>query len=89
MPLTSKEDVDFFTHLEMYIRTEGLSLIGRDHLSYRCAFAPVKVCLIALFLRVRSVLLCFCAVCCVLFFLLLCVRGGGGVCHLACVLPAL
>ncbi len=43
MPLTSKEDIDFFTHLEMYIRTEGLSLIGRDHLSYRCAFAPVKV----------------------------------------------
>ena len=43
LPLTTKEDIDFFTHLEMYIRTENLSLVGRDHLSYRCSFAPVKV----------------------------------------------
>jgi splicing factor 3B subunit 3 len=46
LPLPTKEDIDFFTHLEMYIRTEGLSLIGRDHMSYRCAFAPVKVRLV-------------------------------------------
>ena len=42
LPFESREDVDFFTHLEMYLRSENLSLVGRDHLSYRSAFVPVK-----------------------------------------------
>ena len=42
MPFRSREDVDFFTQLEMYMRTEKVSLVGRDQLSYRSYFVPVK-----------------------------------------------
>ena len=35
VPMMSKEDVDFFLHLEMYMRQEWPSLCKRDHLSYR------------------------------------------------------
>lgn len=57
VPFVSGEDVDFFTTLEMHMRTEAPSLIGpccpssdtcadivagRDHLAYRGAYAPVK-----------------------------------------------
>lgn len=31
-PFETKEDVDFFVHLEMYLRSEALPLSGRDHL---------------------------------------------------------
>jgi len=41
-PFTSREDVDFFSHLEMYLRQENPPLCGRDHLAYRSAFFPVK-----------------------------------------------
>ncbi|DBA00600.1 TPA: hypothetical protein N0F65_007729 [Lagenidium giganteum] len=42
VPFTSREDVDFYTHLEMFMRQERPPLCGRDHLSYRSYFIPVK-----------------------------------------------
>jgi len=44
VPLVSKEDVDFMSTLEQHMRTEQLSLIGRDHLSWRGYYTPVKAC---------------------------------------------
>ena len=54
----AQEDVDFFQHLEMYMRAENPPLCGRDHLSYRSYYFPVKV-------RVLAVLQCVCARACV------------------------
>lgn len=42
VPFTSREDYDFFQHLEMHMRNEHPPLCGRDHLSYRSAYYPVK-----------------------------------------------
>lgn len=42
LPFKSKEDADFFTHLEMFMRQERPTLVHRDHLSYRSAYVPVK-----------------------------------------------
>ncbi|KAI0066041.1 hypothetical protein BV25DRAFT_1849538 [Artomyces pyxidatus] len=42
VPLVSKEDVDFISTLEQHIRTEQTSLVGRDHLSWRGYYVPVK-----------------------------------------------
>lgn len=42
MPFDHKEDVDFFLHLEMYLRLEALPLCGREHVSFRSAYVPVK-----------------------------------------------
>ncbi|KAJ9093536.1 pre-mRNA-splicing factor rse1 [Naganishia friedmannii] len=42
IPFTSKSDVEFMTDLEMHLRGEPVSLVGRDHLSYRSYYAPVK-----------------------------------------------
>ncbi|CAN0344113.1 unnamed protein product, partial [Phaeothamnion confervicola] len=42
LPFSAREDVDFFTHLEMYMRQEHTTLCGRDHTSYRSYFLPVK-----------------------------------------------
>lgn len=42
VPFTSHEDQDFFQHLEMYMRSEFPPLCGRDHLSYRSYYFPVK-----------------------------------------------
>lgn len=42
VPFTSREDYDFFQHLEMHMRNENPPLCGRDHLSYRSAYYPVK-----------------------------------------------
>lgn len=44
VPFSSKEDVDFFTHLEMHMRQEAPPLCGRDHLAYRSYYFPVKDC---------------------------------------------
>ena len=41
-PFTSREDVDFFTHLEMHMRQENPPLCGRDHMAFRSAYFPVK-----------------------------------------------
>ena len=42
LPFTSKEDMVFFSHLEMFMRQELPSLCQRDQLSYRSYFQPVK-----------------------------------------------
>ena len=42
LPFTSREDVDFFSHLEMHLRAEAPPLAGRDHMAYRSAYFPVK-----------------------------------------------
>ncbi|TFY79904.1 hypothetical protein EWM64_g4112 [Hericium alpestre] len=42
VPLVSKEDVDFISTLEQHIRTEQISLVGRDHLAWRGYYTPVK-----------------------------------------------
>jgi len=42
IPFASREDVDFFTHLEMHLRQELPPLCGRDHLSYRSYYTAVK-----------------------------------------------
>ena len=34
--------MDFFLHLEMHLRQDHPPLCGRDHLSYRSAYFPVK-----------------------------------------------
>ena len=41
--LCVSQDHDFFQHLEMYMRTEYLSICGRDHLAYRSYYFPLKV----------------------------------------------
>ncbi|CAA9995282.1 unnamed protein product [Nesidiocoris tenuis] len=42
VPFTSHEDQDFFQHLEMHMRSENPPLCGRDHLSFRSYYFPVK-----------------------------------------------
>jgi splicing factor 3B subunit 3 len=42
LPSQTREDKDFFSHLEMHMRQEYSSLTGRDHMSYRSYFGPVK-----------------------------------------------
>lgn len=42
VPFSSREEVDFYTHLEMYMRQEYTIVTGRDHLAYRSAYIPVK-----------------------------------------------
>jgi splicing factor 3B subunit 3 len=42
VPFTSHEDHDFFQHLEMHMRSENTPLSGRDHLSFRSYYFPVR-----------------------------------------------
>ena len=42
LPFKSKEDIDFYHHLEMYMRQEWPNFCQRDHLSFRSYFQPVK-----------------------------------------------
>ncbi|CAK9160086.1 unnamed protein product [Ilex paraguariensis] len=42
LAFTSRDDVDFFSHLEMHLRQEHPPLCGRDHMAYRSAYFPVK-----------------------------------------------
>ncbi|KAF8647171.1 hypothetical protein AX16_007001 [Volvariella volvacea WC 439] len=42
VPFVSKEDVDFISTLEQHMRTELQSLVGRDHLTWRGYYVPVK-----------------------------------------------
>ncbi|KAJ7975878.1 splicing factor 3B subunit 3-like [Quillaja saponaria] len=39
---TSRDDVDFFSHLEMHLRQDNPPLCGRDHMAFRSAYFPVK-----------------------------------------------
>jgi len=45
VPFQSREDVEFFSHLEMHLRQENPPLCGRDHLSFRSYYSPVKECI--------------------------------------------
>ncbi|CAD6195500.1 unnamed protein product [Caenorhabditis auriculariae] len=38
----SKDELDFFTNLEMHVRSEFPPLCGRDHLTFRSYYAPCK-----------------------------------------------
>ncbi|KAF5357416.1 hypothetical protein D9758_005852 [Tetrapyrgos nigripes] len=42
VPFVSKEDVDFISTLEQHMRQENSSLVGRDHLTWRGYYTPVK-----------------------------------------------
>ena len=42
LPFASREDVDFFQHLEMHMRQSHPPLAGRDHMAYRGSYFPVK-----------------------------------------------
>jgi splicing factor 3B subunit 3 len=42
VPFTSREDVEFYTELEGYMRTEAPRPTGREPQSYRSFYAPVK-----------------------------------------------
>jgi len=42
LPFSSREDIDFFTNLEMHMRTEFKPLCGREHLSFRSYYAPCR-----------------------------------------------
>lgn len=42
VPFSSHEDYDFFQHLEMHMRAEMPSLVGRDHLAFRSYYYPLR-----------------------------------------------
>ncbi|KAI1031977.1 hypothetical protein LB504_000129 [Fusarium proliferatum] len=42
IPFVTREDADFFHKLEVQIRAEDPSLVGRDHLMYRSYYVPTK-----------------------------------------------
>ncbi|KAL8224091.1 hypothetical protein R6Q57_019566 [Mikania cordata] len=42
LAFSSRDDVDFFSHLEMHMRQEHPPLCGRDHMAFRSAYFPVK-----------------------------------------------
>jgi splicing factor 3B subunit 3 len=41
-PFPSRDDLDFFAHLELQMRKLNLSIVGRDHLQFRSYYAPCK-----------------------------------------------
>ncbi|KAK4686117.1 splicing factor 3B subunit 3, partial [Tremellales sp. Uapishka_1] len=41
IPFASMDDVEFMSTLEMHMRSQNTSLVGRDHLAYRGYYAPV------------------------------------------------
>ncbi|KAI8815119.1 CPSF A subunit region-domain-containing protein [Cladochytrium replicatum] len=44
VPFVSKEEAEFFQTLEMAMRKDTPPLCGRDHLSYRSSYVPVRNC---------------------------------------------
>ncbi len=42
LPFASREDVDFFTHLEMHMRQEMQTICRREHQAYRSYYLPVR-----------------------------------------------
>eukprot|EP00349_Pseudokeronopsis_sp_Brazil_P004677 CAMPEP_0202965732 /NCGR_PEP_ID=MMETSP1396-20130829/9731_1 /ASSEMBLY_ACC=CAM_ASM_000872 /TAXON_ID= /ORGANISM="Pseudokeronopsis sp., Strain Brazil" /LENGTH=218 /DNA_ID=CAMNT_0049688669 /DNA_START=511 /DNA_END=1167 /DNA_ORIENTATION=+ len=42
VPFETKEELDFFVHLEMYLRIEAQPLCGRDHVTFRSSYVPTK-----------------------------------------------
>ncbi|KAI3388894.1 hypothetical protein SNEBB_006727 [Seison nebaliae] len=45
IPFKCKPDYAFFQHLEMHMRQEYRFLTGRDHLTHRSAFLPIRNCI--------------------------------------------
>ncbi|PHT40700.1 hypothetical protein CQW23_19554 [Capsicum baccatum] len=41
-PFTSRDDVEFFSYFEIYLRKDFPPLCGRDHMAYKSAYFPVK-----------------------------------------------
>ena len=41
-PFETKEDVDFFVHLEINLKIEVQPLCGRDHTMFRSFYGPAK-----------------------------------------------
>ncbi len=56
-PFDTKEDIDFFLHLEMYMRIEALPLCGRDHISFRSFYGPCKVLNKHNYFNIKNILL--------------------------------
>ena len=42
IPFESRQDIDFFVHLQMYLQIESQPLCGRDHQSFRSSIEPQK-----------------------------------------------
>ncbi|KAL9056704.1 MAG: hypothetical protein Q9162_002773 [Coniocarpon cinnabarinum] len=45
VPFAMRDDIQFFMDLERCMRMTEPNLLGRDHLLYRCYYAPVKGCI--------------------------------------------
>lgn len=45
IPFLKKKDIEFFQVLEIHMRAHLQSLSGRDNLSYRSSFIPIKSCI--------------------------------------------
>ena len=58
-PFETKEDVDFFLHLEMYLRIQSQPLSGREHIMFRSFYAPTKS--IILFYHLYSFIFYICS----------------------------
>ena len=43
LPMPSRDYLHHLMHIEMYIRKQEPSLVGRDILSWRSAYTPMKV----------------------------------------------
>jgi hypothetical protein len=43
LPIPSRDDLHQMMHIEMYLRKQEPSLVGRDVLSWRSAYTPMKV----------------------------------------------
>lgn len=43
MPLSSIKEIELLQHLEMLMRNEDMSIVGRDHAFFRSAYFPVRV----------------------------------------------
>eukprot|EP01083_Nonionella_stella_P097943 275342_1 len=44
-PFESREDIEFFTHLEMHMRQQAAPLLGNRHIAYRSYYYPVRCCI--------------------------------------------
>ena len=42
VPLETRDDVSFFSHLEMFMRLASQSLCGADHITFRSTQFPIK-----------------------------------------------
>jgi splicing factor 3B subunit 3 len=42
LPFDSRQDIDFFVHLQMYLQIESQPLCGRDHQTFRSSIEPLK-----------------------------------------------